>query len=371
MIEPPENATLHLPPGFRVQVFADVHAARWLANTPEGDVLVTSTRGSTITRLRDADGDGVADDSSVFADPRQGLNLPLGMVFTDGLCFIANTDGVLRFPYRVGQGALTGRGSTIVRLPGEGYNQHWTRNIALTPDGEHLFVSVGSQSNVSDEPPPRACILRVGLLGAEREVFASGLRNPVGLAVHPITGELYTTVNERDMLGDDLVPDYFTRVDQGGFYGWPWAYLAPHLHDPRMLREGQVQRPELVATTRTPDVLFEAHSAALGVAFHDASLWPERYRHGAFVAFRGSWNRSSGTGYKLVFVPFGDDNRPTGAYEDFLTGFLTNPTGPQAWGRPVGVLSRPDGSLLFSDDANGRVYRVSYDPQLATRLEGE
>ena len=372
VIDQPADAALSVPPGFRVQLFAEVSAARWLCNTPEGDVLVTSTRGSTILRLSDTDGDGISDERAVFADPSNGLNLPLGMVFTEGLCFIANTDGVLRFPYQAGQGRLTGRGSTIASLPGQGYRQHWTRNIALAPDGAHLFVSVGSQSNVSVEPPPRAGIMRVSLDGTTNELYATGLRNPVGLAVHPETGALYTTVNERDLLGDDLVPDFFTRVEQGGFYGWPFAYLAPHLLDPRrMTPTGESEQPDLAATTRTPDVLFQAHSAALGLTFHTTGDWPERYRRGAFAAFRGSWNRSSGTGYKLVYIPFDETGAPTGAYEDFLTGFLTDPGGPRAWGRPVGILSRPDGSLLFSDDGLGRVYRITFDAALAAEMTGQ
>ncbi|MCA9294108.1 MAG: sorbosone dehydrogenase family protein [Phycisphaerales bacterium] len=371
VIDPPADATLRVPPGFRVQLFAETPGARWLANTPDGDVLVTSKSGSTITRLRDTNGDGVADERSVFADPSNGMNLPFGIVFVDGLCFVANTDAVLRFRWEPGQERLIGRGSAIVQLPGQGYNQHWTRNLAVAPDGEHLFVSVGSMSNVSEESPPRACVLRVNLFGTEREVYAFGLRNPVGLAVHPATGALFTAVNERDLLGDDLVPDYFTEVEQGAFYGWPYAYLAPTLLDPRMMREGVSIRPDLAATTRTPDVLFESHSAALGATFHSASDWPKHYRTGAFVAFHGSWNRSSGTGYKLVYLPFDEAGKPTGAYEDFVTGFLTDPSGPRAWGRPVCVLSRPDGSLLFSDDGHGRVYRITFDPALAAQMAGE
>ena len=190
--------------------------------------------------------------------------------------------------------------------------------------------------------------------------FASGLRNPVGLDFQPETGALYATVNERDGLGDDLVPDYLARVEDGAFYGWPWAYLAPDLLDPRLTTdEGESARPALTARTRTPEVLFQAHSAALGLAFYDRDAFPARYRGGAFVAFRGSWNRSRGTGYKIVFVPF-EGGRPTGAYEDFVTGFLIDPTVPRTWGRPVGVLVRTDGSLLFTDETGGRVYRVSY-----------
>jgi glucose/arabinose dehydrogenase len=209
-------------------------------------------------------------------------------------------------------------------------------------------------------------VLTVSADGREKEVYATGLRNPVGLAIHPQTKQLYATVNERDELGNELVPDYLTAVKQGAFYGWPFAYLKPSLLDPRHVENGKSVRPELAAKTTTPDVLFEAHSAALGLTFYTAdedakSRFPERYRQGAFVAFRGSWNRDRGTGYKIVFVPFSAEARPEGGYEDFVTGFLTDPSGPTTWGRPVGVAVLPDGSLVFTEEGNGRIYRVSYD----------
>jgi len=198
----------------------------------------------------------------------------------------------------------------------------------------------------------------MNLDGSQRKVFAFGLRNPVGLAFHPQTQALYATVNERDELGDDLVPDYLARLDDGEFYGWPYAYLSPGHLDPRLVKDGQSLRPDLVARTRTPDVLFQAHSAALGLAFYAGTAFPEKYRHGAFVAFRGSWNRNQGTGYKLIFVPFDASGRPKGWYEDFVTGFLLDPAVPTTWGRPVGALAMPDGSVLFTEEANGRIYRV-------------
>lgn len=201
----------------------------------------------------------------------------------------------------------------------------------------------------------------MGLDGKDARTFASGLRNPVGLAIHPVSGELYTTVNERDELGDDLVPDYMTKVEDGAFYGWPYAYLTPTLLDPRHLTdEGKSTRPELAEKTRSPEVLFQAHSAALGLTFHASDKWPARYREGAFACFRGSWNRSAGTGYKLVYIPFAN-GKAVGHYEDFLTGFLIDPSGPTTWGRPVGILSMPDGSLLFTEEMNGVIYRVSYE----------
>jgi glucose/arabinose dehydrogenase len=219
---------------------------------------------------------------------------------------------------------------------------------------------VGSQSNVDEEPLPRASVQIMNLDGSNQQTFASGLRNPVGLDFHPTTNQLYATVNERDGLGDDLVPDYLTRLQQGEFYGWPYAYLIPKNLDPRQTQNGKSKRPDLVAKTKTPDVLFQAHSAALGLQFYDGKTFPERYRNGAFVAFRGSWNRDRGTGYKIVFVPFGSNGRPQGYYEDFLTGFLINPSVPTAWGRPVGLLVLPDGSLLLTEEANNRIYRIQY-----------
>lgn len=357
----PADASLNVPAGFTVNVFAEgLDMPRWLALTPDGDVLVTETRENRIRRLVDSDGDGVADESNTFASAQNGLNIPFGMTFTDGYFFLGNTNAVLRFPFEAGQTALNGRGEQIAELPGGGYNQHWTRNVVASPEGDRLYVSVGSKSNVDEEPLPRASVQVMGLDGSWQETFASGLRNPVGLDFHPVTGELYTTVNERDGLGDDLVPDYLTRIQKGENYGWPYAYLTPENLDPRRVRDGVSEAPEVVAEMRSPDVLFQSHSAALGLQFYDGETFPERYRNGAFVAFRGSWNRSAGTGYKIVFVPFDEIGRPTGDYEDFLTGFLIDPSGPTTWGRPVGLLIMSDGSLLITEEANGRIYRVQY-----------
>ncbi|CAA9337270.1 L-sorbosone dehydrogenase [uncultured Microcoleus sp.] len=358
----PASPVLRVPPGFVVNVFADnLDAPRWLALTPTGDVLVTETRQNRITLLRDANGDGVAEVRKTFASAQNGLNIPFGMAFADRYFFLGNTAEVRRFPYTKGQEELTGTGQKIADLPGGGYNQHWTRNVVVSPDNSKLFVSVGSQSNADVEPLPRASVQVMNLDGKNQQIFASGLRNPVGLDFHPKTNQLYTTVNERDGLGDDLVPDYLTRIRQGEFYGWPYAYFKPNLLDPRHSRNGNSDRPDLVAKTLMPDVLFQAHSAALGLQFYDGKTFPKRFLNGAFVAFRGSWNRNAGTGYKIVFVPFNAANgRPQGYYEDFLTGFLTDPSGPKTWGRPVGLLVLPDGSLLFTEEANNRIYRVQY-----------
>ncbi|MGH1397241.1 MAG: PQQ-dependent sugar dehydrogenase [Trichormus sp.] len=357
----PENPVLKVPSGFTVNVFADgLNAPRWLALTPSGDVLVTETRQNRIRLLRDTNGDGVADVRQTFASASNGLNIPFGMAFSGDSFFLGNTDAVLRFPYRQGQQQLTGNGQKIADLPGGGYNQHWTRNVVVSPDGKKLYVSVGSRSNVDEEELPRASVQVMNLDGSQQKTFAFGLRNPVGLDFHPVTQELYTTVNERDGLGDDLVPDYLTRIRQGEFYGWPYTYFQPGKLDPRQTVNGKSKRPELAARTRNPDVLFQAHSAALGLQFYDGKTFPARYRNGAFVAFRGSWNRDRGTGYKIVFVPFNAQGRPEGYYEEFLTGFLLNPSVPSTWGRPVGLLVLPDGSLLVTEEANNRIYRIQY-----------
>lgn len=370
VVDVPDEPVLRVPAGFAVQVWADdLESPRWLALAPNGSVLLAASRENTILRLHDADGDGVAEQRETFATKADNaLDLPMGMAFTDGALFVGNTSEVRRYPYTSGQERLEGEGEIVTDLPGRGYNQHWTRNVVANPDGDSLYVTVGSESNVSPEELPRASVFRIAPDGSGRETVSFGLRNPVGLDFHPVTGAPYTTVNERDGLGDDLVPDYLTQIGGNRFYGWPYATLTPDRLDPRRTTDdGTSERPDLAARTTTPDVLFESHSAALGLRFYPtgastagaAASFPERYRGGAFVAMRGSWNRSRGTGYKVVFVPF-ENGRPVGHYEDFLTGFLIDPSGPTTWGRPVGLLVLPDGSLLVTEEANGRIYRVSY-----------
>ena len=366
VIPPPDDPVLRVPAGFRVNLFAKVGSARWLALTPDGDVLCAASQQNKIFLLQDRGRDGVAQRQSVFLDKSTGTNQPFGMAFTKDAFFLGNTDAVLRYPYQraagdTGPAIQLGKPEKIASLPGQGYNQHWTRNIVVAPDGTKLYVSVGSASNASPEESPRASVLQMNLDGTERKVFASGLRNPVGLAFHPKTADLYATVNERDGLGDNLPPDYFTRLREGEFYGWPYVYFAPQNLDPRMVdKSGRSLRPDLAARTKTPDVFLQTHSASLGLAFSTGTTFPEKYRQGAFVAFRGSWNRSRGTGYKIVFIPFDADGRPKGWYEDFVTGFLLDPAGPVTWGRPVGLLVLPDGSLLFTEEINGRIYRVRF-----------
>ncbi len=357
----PQNPTLRVPAGFQVNVFAEgLNHPRWLALTPSGEVLVTETPENRITLLRDTNGDGTADQRSTFADAKNGLDLPFGMAFTENSFFLGNQSAVRRYGYTPGQQQLTGQGTAIASLPGGGYRQHWTRNVIVSPDQQKLYVSIGSRSNIDEEPLPRASVQVMNLDGTEQRTFASGLRNPVGLDFHPQTQELYTTVNERDGIGDDLVPDYLTRLRLGEFYGWPYAYFTSDRLDPRQVTNGKSNNAALAARTKTPDVLFQSHSAPLGLKFYNGNTFPTRYRNGAFVAFRGSWNRNEGTGYKIVFVPFNEQGRPIGHYEDFLTGFVVAPKMPSTWGRPVGLLVLPDGSLLMTEEANGRIYRIQY-----------
>ncbi len=354
VVPQPANANLRVPQGFQVKLFAQgLSRPRWLHVAPNGDVLLAESYDDRIRLLRDSNGDGRADQNTVFA---QGLNQPLGMAVSPDRRFfyIANTDAVVRFPYQVGQTRLQGSPQTVTRLPGDGYRQHWTRNLVFSPDGSKLYVSVGSQSNVAQEPLPRASIQVMNLDGSDRRTYAYGLRNPVGLDFNPVTRSLFATVNERDQLGDDLVPDYLTSVRSGGFYGWPYAYLGNN-PDPRMPR-----RPDLERQTIVPEVLFQAHSAALGLAFYTGNQFPAEYRGDAFVAFRGSWNRSQGTGYKVVRVPFNAQGQPEGGYEDFLGGWVINPSVPSVWGRPVGVAVARDGALLVTDEPGGKIWRVSY-----------
>ena len=361
VIPVPNSLSLKVPPGFAVNVYADnLPRVRWMTITPDGDVLAVQSKQNVITLLQDKDKDGVAEVQQTFGDRNNNLDQPLGVTFAGDSFYVANTGEVLRFDYQPGQLQLEGTGTEITELTPGGYNQHWTRNIVTSPEGDRLYVSVGSKSNVEPEELPRASVQVMNLDGSNRSTYASGLRNPVGLDFHPVTGKLYATVNERDLLGDDLVPDYFTQVKQGSFYGWPYAYLSPALLDPRRMQGDKSEKPELAARTITPDVLFQAHSAALGVQFYDKQQFPEQYRNGAFVAFRGSWNRDRGTGYKIVYVPFGEDNKPLGYYEDFLTGFLVDPDIPSTFARPVGLQVLPDGSLLLAEDGNNRIYRISY-----------
>jgi len=369
------------PRGFVVTRFADgLSNPRWLYVTLHGDVLVaeanTEVKGlkkvavelsakaksqhlgesaNRITILRDKDGDGKAEVKQVLLDQ---LNQPFGMLVFGNMLYVANTDGVVQFPYYEGQTEIRSTGKKVVELPAGGYNNHWTRNIILNHDSTKVFIAVGSASNHGehgmDEEKRRACILEINPDGTGERIFASGLRNPVGMALHPSTHELYAAVNERDELGDDLVPDYLTSVKDGAFYGWPYAYFGNH-EDPRL----KGLEPELVAKSVVPDVSLGSHTASLGLAFNNSHTFPEKFYHGAFIGQHGSWNRSDLAGYKVVFVPF-KNGKPNGPPEDFLTGFIADHDKSEVYGRPVGIAFLKDGSMLVADDASNIIWRVAY-----------
>lgn len=355
VIAQPPDARLFLPKGFKINVFAEggFTYPRWMALAPNGDVFLADSRANTIYVLRDTDADGRADNRWVWSSK---LSQPFGMAFHDGWFYVANTDSIVRFRYKSGQTTADGEPEKLVELTPGGYNQHWTRNIIFSPDGKKLFVSIGSATNVDVEADPRRAAISVyDPDGKNHRIYASGLRNPIGLAWNPKTGELWTAVNERDGLGDDLVPDYATAVREGGFYGWPYSYIGQN-EDPR--RKGE--RPDLVKKAIVPDVLFTSHSAALGIVFYTGAMFPEEYRGDAFVAFHGSWNRHKLTGYKVVRIKFRDGKLVGNQYEDFVWGWLPNEDSNEVWGRPVGLLVAADGSLLIADDGAKKIWRVSY-----------
>lgn len=350
VVAQPPGAQLVLPPGFHIAVYAGgLDDPRTMLLAPNGDVLVAEPGAGRITILRDANHDGVAEQRWVFA---KGLDEPFGLALHGGFLYVGNENAVVRFDYRPGQTAASGAPRTITELPGGG---HSTRGLLLSRDGTKLFISVGSASNVSREDPPRAAILVMNLDGSGRRTFASGLRNPIGMAFEPATGALWTDVNERDGLGDDLVPDYATEVRDGAFYGWPYAYIGQH-EDPR--RRGE--RPDLVAKAVVPSLLIQAHSAPIGMAFYTGTMFPPEYRGNAFVALHGSWNRSRRTGYKIIRIPFRNGHPTGGGYDDFVAGWMLGETNRHVWGRPACLLVLGDGSLLISDDGAGKIWRVTY-----------
>ena len=378
----PEGMLPQAPPGFEVQLYATgLEQPRVIQVAPNGDVFVMETRAGRIRVLRGVDASGKAERSSVFAT---GFLEAYGMAFyprgaDPKWLYVANTNSVVRFPYMNGDLVASGGADTVIRsLPssiprdvqafGEYVRSvragqlppdhgHWTRDLAFSLDGTRLFVGVGSASNVDDpdEHPSehrRADILEYTPDGKFVKIFASGIRNPSGIAIDPQTGVLWTSVNERDGLGDDLVPDYITHVREDGFYGWPYYYLGTH-PDPRHAGK----HPELRDKVIVPDVLLQSHTASLQLAFYQGIQFPEEYRGDIFSSQHGSWNRSVRSGYEVVRVPL-RDGKASGVYEDFLTGFLT-PEG-DVWGRPVGVGVAKDGSLLVSDDGSGSLWRVTY-----------
>jgi glucose/arabinose dehydrogenase len=357
VIQQPKDAVLNVPKGFKVNVFAEgeFEYPRWMALAPNGDVFVADSRGNKIIVLRDKNKDGVAEERFTFAE---NLSQPFGMAFWKDWFYVANTDSVVRFRYKNGQMKATDSPEKLIELTKGGYNQHWTRNIIFSPDGKKLFVSIGSETNVSVEQDARRAAISVyDPDGKNHKIYASGLRNPIGLDWNPQTGELWTAVNERDGLGDDLVPDYVTSVKEGGFYGFPYVYIGKNV-DPR--RKADV-KPEHLEKAVVPDVLLTSHSAALGIVFYDGKMFPKDYRGDAFVALHGSWNRQKLTGYKIIRVKFEDGKLLDNSYEDFVSGWLPDENGSEVWGRPVGLLVNADGSLLICDDGGRKIWRVSYE----------
>ncbi len=377
----PAGKTPVAPEGFVVSRFADsLDNPRWIYVSSNGDIFVAESNtilkglkkigakisrkiktqnlgesANRITLFRDSNKDGIFESRYVFAE---GLNQPLGMLILNDHFYVANTDALLMFNYKTGDTKLTGAGKQIVSLPAGGYNNHWTRNIITNRAGNKIYVSVGSGSNVGengmDKEIRRANILELNPDGTGEKIYASGLRNPVGMAWAPATATLWTAVNERDGLGDDLVPDYMTGVKEGGFYGWPYAYFGKNA-DPRMKDE---PRPDLVSKTIVPDVALGSHTASLGLAFYDKQSFPSKYHNGAFIGQHGSWNRSALAGYKVMFVPFAN-GKPSGAPEDFLTGFIADASKSEVYGRPVCVAVLDDGSLLVTDDVSNLIWRIS------------
>jgi glucose/arabinose dehydrogenase len=338
----PANAQLHLPPGFHIAAYATgIDDPRNMILAPNGDIIVAQSGASQISILRNGKRYTF---TTQIADP-------FGLAIHDEWLYVGAEDGIYRMPYRAGETASRGGVQKLAPLPGGG---HSTRNIVFSADRTQLFVAIGSASNVSREDPPRAAIMAYDANGKNARVFAFGLRNPVGLAWNPTTHELWTSVNERDGLGDDLVPDYLTGVRANAFYGWPYAYLGAH-EDPR--RRGE--RPDLVSKAVVPALLIQAHSAPLGLVFYNGTMFPPEYRGRAFVALHGSWNRSRRTGYSVISVPF-RDGKPAGGYDDFVIGWMPDPASNSVWGRPVGLLVLGDGSLLVSDDGANVIWRVTY-----------
>ncbi|MBA2490906.1 MAG: SMP-30/gluconolactonase/LRE family protein [Gammaproteobacteria bacterium] len=376
----PENKTPVAPQGFTVTRFADnLISPRWAYVLPNGDVLIAESstvpdrdmpkefeqglrkagsiqkNANRITLLRDNDGDGRPELRRVFL---KNLNQPFGMLLVDDDFYVANTNALMRFDYRTGRTRIEGEGEKVIELPAGGYNNHWTRNVIASRDGQKVYVSVGSATNVDEEgidikDGRRAAILEISPDGSGLEVLADGLRNPNGMAWAPGTTSLWTVVNERDELGDELVPDYLTHAHRDAFYGWPYAYFGQH-EDPR--HEGE--RPDLVRKATEPDYALGAHTASLGLQFYTGKSFPKEYWGDALIGQHGSWNRAEMVGYKVISVPF-EDGLPAGAARDFLTGFIADRAKGEVYGRPVGLAVMNDGSALVTDDAAGVVWRVA------------
>ncbi len=365
VVDRPTGAQPRVPAGFKIELYASsFRDPRFLLTAPNGDIFVVESRANQIKVLRDANGDGKPDVTEIFAE--RDLNKPFGIAFyppggDPQFLYVANTDGVLRFPYRNGDlkargpaeklGAHLSGGAAHLRSGG-----HWTRDIVFSPDGKKMYVSIGSRSNDSDSASEadRARIFEFKPDGTDQKVYAWGIRNAVGIAFRPGSNELWMSTNERDEIGEDLPPDYISSVRPAGFYGWPWFYIGNH-PDPR--HKGK--HPELADKAIVPDVLVQAHSATLNLSFYTGDQFPSEYKGDIFAAFHGSWNRMKRTGYKVVRVPFDHSTgKSLGEYEDFVSGFVTRDG--KVWGRPVGITVAKDGSLLISEDGNGTIWRVSY-----------
>jgi glucose/arabinose dehydrogenase/mono/diheme cytochrome c family protein len=359
LVPRPEKAWPQVPPGFKVELYATgLKEPRLIRTAPNGDFFVAESKSGEILVFRGVTADGKPEETETFAT---GLNRPFGINFyppgpNPEWVYVGNTGSVVRFPYQNGDLKARGPAEHIADVPaGDG---HWTRDIQFSLDGKKMFVSVGSASNVddSDTTPAeknRADVLEFNPDGSEMRIYAYGIRNCVGLAVNSKTGELWCSVNERDALGDNLVPDYITHVQDGGFYGWPWWYMGGH-QDPR--HKGK--HPELKDKVITPDVILHPHNASLELTFYDGKQFPAEYQGDIFAAEHGSWNRSVRVGYELIRVPLHQTGHASGEYEDFMTGFVVD--NGHVWGRPVGVTVAPDGSLLVTDDGSKSIWRISY-----------
>jgi glucose/arabinose dehydrogenase len=363
LVKRPDRALPLVPEGFKVEEFlGGLKNPRLIRVAPNGDIFVAESRTNLVRVIRPSKDHSKPEINEVFS---ADLKRPFGIAFYPNgsnpqYIYIGNTDSIVRYPYQNGDLKPRGNVEMIVRdIPGWGELRgggHWTRDIAFSSNGRKMLVSVGSRSNVYENPneneKDRATVLEFNPDGTGRRIYASGIRNAVGIAIHPQTGELWASVNERDGLGDDLVPDYITRIKEGGFYGWPWYYIGPN-QDPR--HAGKL--PELRDKVIVPDVLLQSHYASLQICFYTGKMFPREYRNEAFAAEHGSWNRAKRTGYKVIRVPQ-KNGVPTGEFEDFMTGFVT-PAG-DVWGRPVGVEMAKDGSLLVSDDGSNIIWRVTY-----------
>ncbi|MCC6862484.1 MAG: PQQ-dependent sugar dehydrogenase [Bryobacterales bacterium] len=363
VVPKPQEAQLRVPPGFEVRVWAEgFERPRFMLTGGGGELLLADSGGEARSAAVGSRGRrGHTGAVYVFPEANPGkrrklidsLDRPYGLALWKDYLYVAEPESVKRYRYDASS-AQAGQGQEVIAWHGFG-DGHWTRSLLFDRAGDKLYAGIGSESNVSPgEDPRRAAISRYNPDGSGHEIYAAGLRNPIGLHWYPGTDDLWAAVQERDALGDDLVPDYFTQVRQGAFYGWPFAYIGPH-PDPRL----KGRQPDLAARTAKPDVLLGSHVAVMDFAFYTGRQFPSEYRGGAFLALHGSWNRSKRVGYSIAFVPF-RNGRPSGPPRDFLTGWMLSPDRAEVWGRPVGVVQATDGSLLVSDDGGGRIWRIAY-----------